>query len=76
MNERTNPTTVDWDDVWAAVQELGAALRPVFEFQGAPPEWATKLADALDEADRQVTKICQMRDQYEELRTAYVRNEP
>ncbi len=56
--------TPNWNDVWAAMQELGAALRPVFDCKGAPPEWATKLGDALDQADEPVTALALGEDEW------------
>lgn len=38
-----------WNSIWVALQELGAALRPVFE-NGDVPDWATALDQAKDDA--------------------------
>lgn len=51
-NAMTDNTT-NWKDIWISIQELGAALAPVLNCKGAPPEWAIRLADALHEADEQ-----------------------
>lgn len=47
-----NPRTKEkYDVMWAASQEMRAAIKLVLQ-EADPPEWAINLADALDFADR------------------------
>ena len=53
-NDPTVPVATGmWCDIWRAMQDLGAALHPLIE-SGNVPEWATRLAEALDEAEEPV----------------------
>lgn len=54
-NAGTLPETeaVSWNAIWIAIQELGAAMRPLLDSHDAP-EWAINLGDALTDADRAV----------------------
>lgn len=51
------PETINWKDIWVALQELGAALRPLLD-SGNVPDWAVRLSDALDDAEPRVAARC------------------
>jgi hypothetical protein len=57
-NEGKSETAVNWNDIWVAVQEMGAALRPVFDLDPIP-RWALRLRAALDFADPKVERLCE-----------------
>ena len=53
MSSSCEAQSADWNDIWTALQELGAAMRPVLD-SGNVPAWAARLADAMDEAEEPV----------------------
>lgn len=48
--------TINWNTIWVSMQELNAALRPLLASDGAP-DWATKLDNALFEANETVEEF-------------------
>jgi hypothetical protein len=49
---------LDWNGIWVALQELGAALKPVLHSGNIPPRWADTLSTMLDEAIPDVEERC------------------
>lgn len=48
--------TINWNTIWVSMQELNAALRPLLASDSAP-DWATKLDNALFEANETVEEF-------------------
>lgn len=47
----------DYNAIWAAIQELGAAIAPLMEL-ASPPSWAVSLRFVMDVAHQQVEDVC------------------
>lgn len=47
----------DWNDIWSAMQELGAAIEPLMEL-ASPPSWAISLRFVMDVALPEVEELC------------------
>ena len=47
----------DWNAVWSAMQELGAAMAPLFELT-SPPSWAVTIRFAMDVALPDIEEHC------------------
>lgn len=54
---RTEPDA-HWGDIWIAMQELGAAIAPLFEL-ASPPSWAVTLRFAMDVALPDVEELAE-----------------
>jgi hypothetical protein len=53
---RTEPEA-DWNGIWAAMQELGAAMAPLMEL-ASPPSWAVTMQFAMDVALTDIEEHC------------------
>lgn len=47
----------DWNAIWAAMQELGAAMAPLMEL-ASPPSWAVTMQFAMDVALPDIEERC------------------
>lgn len=47
----------DWNNIWSAMQELGAAMAPLME-RPSPPSWAISLRFVMDVALPEVEEHC------------------
>lgn len=48
---------VDWNNIWTMMQELGAAMAPLFEL-ASPPSWAVTMRFAMDVALPDIEEHC------------------
>lgn len=54
-DNQTTETPTDWNAIWVAMQELGAAMQPVLD-SAKIPAWARRLERAMDAAEGPITR--------------------